>query len=54
MVYTVKYEKFPVTFPGTLYSLPAEAIYNTGDKIIYLQKCSQLGNPSMMDFECQG
>ena len=54
MTYTVRYEKFPVTFPNTLYSLPAEAIYNNANQIIYLQKCSQLGNPSMLDFECQG
>ena len=54
MVFNVKYEKFPVTFPGTLYSLPAEAIYNQIDQVVYLQKCSALGNPNIQDFECQG
>lgn len=54
MVFNVKYEKFPQTFPNTLYSLPAEAIYNSADQVVYLQKCSALGNPNLQDFECQG
>ena len=52
--FNVQYEKYPVQFPGSLYSLPAEAIYASSDATLYLQKCSQQGHPSLQDFECQG
>jgi len=40
--------------PGQLFSLPHEAIYNEVDAVAYFQKCSERGNPSIMepDLEC--
>ena len=32
--------------------MPAEAIYNSADRIVYLQKCSAMGNPALIDLEC--
>ena len=40
MTYNVKYEKFPVQFPGQLHNLPAEASYDTDSSKLSLQKCS--------------
>lgn len=52
--FSLKYEKDPQTFPGQLSSLPAEAIYNAADRVVYLQKCSDVGNPNILDLECEG
>ena len=52
--FNLKHEASPVNFPGSLTQLPAEAIYNSLDQIVYLQKCSAAGNPSIQDPECSG
>lgn len=41
-------------FPGSYQPLPVEAIANLPSAEVYLQKCSDAGNPSLTDFECQG
>lgn len=55
MSFEVKYEKFPVQYPGDLYDLPAEAVYSSSFETVYLQKCQkQNSNPDKVDMECLG
>lgn len=48
--FQLRWEKFP----GSYQPLPVEAIANLPSSEVYLQKCSDAGNPLQADFECQG